>query len=38
VLTGEWAPMPRDAAAGEQRMRRLLSAKEEPQSRGRRQL
>ncbi|HYN73333.1 MAG TPA: GNAT family N-acetyltransferase [Nakamurella sp.] len=34
VLTGEWAPMPRDAAAGEQRMRRLLSAKGEPQSRG----
>lgn len=26
VLTGEWAPMPHDAATGEQRMRRLLSA------------
>ena len=25
VLSGEWAPMPHDAAAGEQRMRRLLS-------------
>jgi GNAT superfamily N-acetyltransferase len=25
VLTGEWAPMPHDAATGEQRMRRVLS-------------
>ena len=25
VLTGEWAPMPHDAATGEQRMRQVLS-------------
>ena len=29
VLTGEWAPMPHDAATGEQRMRRLLSPGQE---------